>query len=84
MPTGSTDMGDISHAMPAIHPLFQISEPGNGNCHEAAFVKHADSERAYGAMIRVAKAMALTAYDLLAQPELLTAAKAEYAGISKT
>ncbi len=79
LPTGSTDMGDVSHVMPAIHPLFKISEPGEGNCHEGAFVKHADSPRGYEAMIRVAKAMAMTAWDLLAEPELLKAAKAEFA-----
>lgn len=78
-PTGSTDMGDVSHVMPAIHPLFKIADPGEGNCHEDAFVKHADSSRAYKAMIRVAKAMAMTAYDLLSEPELLKAANTEFA-----
>jgi metal-dependent amidase/aminoacylase/carboxypeptidase family protein len=78
MPTGSTDMGDVSHAIPSIHPLFQISDTGKGNCHEDTFVKYADSERGYAAMIRVAKAMAMTAYDLIAQPELLKEAKAEF------
>ena len=78
-PTGSTDMGDISHAMPAIHPMFQVSNPGEGTCHEDIFVQHSDSERAYAAMIRVAKAMALSAYELLANPETLAAAKAEFA-----
>lgn len=79
IPTGSTDMGDISHAIPAIHPIFAISSRGEGSCHEDAFVKHADAPRGYDAMIRVAKAMAQTAYDLLAEPELLKAAKAEFA-----
>jgi amidohydrolase len=78
MPTGSTDMGDVSHAIPSIHPLFQISDPGAGNCHEDAFVRYTDSERGYAAMIRVAKAMALTAYDLLANPQALAAAKEEF------
>ena len=78
MPTGSTDMGDVSHAITSIHPLFQISDTGKGNCHEDTFVKYADSERGYAAMIRVAKAMAMTAYDLIAQPELLKEAKAEF------
>jgi amidohydrolase len=79
MPTGSTDMGDVSHALPSIHPLFQISDTGTGNCHEDAFVRYADSERGYAAMIRVAKSMALTAYDLLANPDALDAAKSEFA-----
>jgi amidohydrolase len=77
-PTGSTDMGDVSHVIPAIHPSFAISRRGEGNCHEDAFVAHADSQRGYDAMIRVAKAMAMTAYDLLAEPELLAAAKKEF------
>ena len=82
-PTGSTDMGDVSHAMPAIHPMFQISTHGEGTCHEDVFVKYSDSERGYAAMIRVAKAMALSAYDLLANPDALAAARAEFAAAKK-
>jgi amidohydrolase len=82
-PTGSTDMGDVSHAIPAIHPMFQISNQGEGTCHEDVFVRYSDSERGYTAMLRVAKAMALTAYDLLANPEALAAAKAEFAAANK-
>ena len=82
-PTGSTDMGDISHAMPAIHPMFQISNPGDGTCHEDAFVRYSDSERGYKEMIRVAKAMALTSYDLLVKPDLLAAAKDEFNSAKK-
>ncbi len=79
MPTGSTDMGDVSHALAAIHPIFRIADPGAGNCHEERFAKHTDTARAYEAMIRVAKAMALTAYDLLAEPELMESARREFA-----
>ena len=79
LPTGSTDMGDISHAMPAIHPTFAIAQHGEGSCHEDRFVAHADSSRGYDAMIRVAKSLAMTAYDLISDRALLAAAKAEYA-----
>jgi amidohydrolase len=78
-PTGSTDMGDVSHVIPAIHPAFQVAKRGEGSCHEDAFVKHTDSEYGYAAMIRVAKALAMTAYDLLADPALLKSAKDEFA-----
>ncbi len=84
LPTGSTDMGDVSHELPAIHPLFRIADPHAGNCHEDAFEKLTDTARAYQAMIRVAKAMAMTAYDLLAQPELLKAAGSEFAARQET
>lgn len=79
VPTGSTDMGDVSHELPAIHPVFRIADRRQGNCHEQAFEKLTDTPRAYEAMLRVAKAMAMTAYDLLAEPELLKAAKEEFA-----
>ena len=79
LPTGSTDMGDISHAMPAIHPTFAIARHGEGSCHEDRFVAHADSSRGYDAMIRVAKSLAMTAYDLISDPGLMAAARAEYA-----
>jgi amidohydrolase len=82
-PTGSTDMGDVSHALPAIHPMFQVSNHGEGTCHEDAFVGHSDSNRGYMAMMRVAKAMALSAYELLANPQTLAAAKAEFAAAKK-
>jgi amidohydrolase len=78
MPTGSTDMGDVSHAIPSIHPVFRIADPGTGNCHEDRFEKHTDTPRAYGAMIRVAKAIAMTAYDLIAEPSLMESAKREF------
>jgi amidohydrolase len=79
MPTGSTDMGDVSHALAAIHPIFRIADPGAGNCHEERFAEQTDTPRAYEAMIRVAKAMALTAYDLLAEPALMESARREFA-----
>jgi amidohydrolase len=84
MPTGSTDMGDVSHALPAIHPIFRIADPGAGNCHEERFAKHTDTPRAYEAMIRVAKAMALTAYDLLAEPALMESARREFAACEQS
>jgi amidohydrolase len=84
MPAGSTDMGDVSHEIPAIHPVFRIGERGQGNCHEDAFEKLTDTPRAYEAMIRVAKAMAMTAYDLLAESDLLKAAKQEFAARSES
>jgi amidohydrolase len=82
-PTGSSDMGDISHALPAIHPMFQVSNHGEGTCHEDVFVKFSDSDRGYTAMLRVAKAMALSAYDLLTNADALAAAKNEFASARK-
>jgi hypothetical protein len=48
-------------------------------CHQDTFVECANRPRGYQTMLDAAKAMALTASDLLTQPALLAAAKAEWA-----
>ncbi len=56
--TGSTDMGDLSHVMPALHPYMGGARGG----HHAADFEIADPLLAY---LGPAKALALTAVDLL-------------------
>jgi metal-dependent amidase/aminoacylase/carboxypeptidase family protein len=56
--SGSTDMGDVSMILPAIHPFVGGSV---GGVHREAF-KHVDEEIAY---IIPAKVMAMTVVDLL-------------------
>jgi len=74
---GSTDMGDVSHAVPSIHPWLGICDKGETTCHQHAFAKCAASERGQEAMLAAAKAMALTAADVLADAGLREAARAE-------
>jgi len=74
---GSSDMGNVSQELPAIHPYITIVDPGTRG-HTPEFAAAAASERAQQALIRAAKAMAMTAVDLLTQPELLKQAKAEF------
>ncbi|HEX2035778.1 MAG TPA: amidohydrolase [Chloroflexota bacterium] len=68
--TGSTDMGDISHIMPSIHPYAAGAE---GTGHGVDY-RITDPE---GAILKPAKAMAMTVVDLLvgnaAQPILQAA-----------
>lgn len=75
---GSSDMGNVSHLLPAIHPYIPIVDPGIGS-HTPEFATAAASERGNRALIRAAKALAMTAVDLLTQPELVAQAKAEHA-----
>jgi amidohydrolase len=56
--TGSTDMGDVAHLIPAIHPHIAAAE-GRGHSEDYRIV---DPELAY---LMPAKAMAMTAIDLL-------------------
>jgi amidohydrolase len=73
---GSTDMGDVSHLVPAIHPYLAIA-PENIAGHTEEFKEYCISEAGKSAMLDAAKAMAMTAYDLLSDPELLRKAKEE-------
>ena len=46
---GSTDMGDVSHVVPAIHPWLAIVDEGAALCHEHRFAEaaaHATARRA--------------------------------------
>jgi metal-dependent amidase/aminoacylase/carboxypeptidase family protein len=75
---GSTDMGDISHAVPSIHPWLAICEKNETTCHQHAFAACAAGERGAQAMLAAAKAMALTAADLLTDGALREAARKEH------
>ncbi|MCL6648540.1 MAG: M20 family metallopeptidase [Chloroflexi bacterium] len=73
----STDMGNVSYVVPAIHPLFAIETEG-GN-HTPAFAEAARSEQAHRAMLDAAIALAATALDCYEDPALLAAARAAFA-----
>ena len=74
---GSTDMGNVSHVVPAIHPTLAIA-PSEVAGHSQAFLEASGSLRGYQAMIDAAKALAMTGADLLADPSLVENAKLEF------
>lgn len=76
---GSTDMGDVSQVIPSIHPYVSIG-PKSLAGHTVEFREASLSERGFAAMVAAAKAMALTAYDLLSQPELLARVRRDFNG----
>jgi amidohydrolase len=61
--TGSTDMGNVSHAVPSIHPMIQVSTPDVA-IHTPAFAAFAAQDPGDRAVIDGAKAMAMTVADL--------------------
>jgi len=75
---GSTDMGDVSHVVPAIHPYLAICGRGESMCHEGAFAAHAGSDAGLAAMLDGARALALTADELLANDTLRAAVRKEF------
>ena len=73
---GSTDMGNVTYAVPGLHPSYAVeSKAGN---HNAGFTEAAGSEEGHARMITASKALALTVLDLFAEPELLVEAKREF------
>jgi amidohydrolase len=74
---GSTDMGDISQMLPAIHPYIEIA-PDTVAAHTTEFAAAAGSDAGRQAMLNAAKAMAMTCLDLFYRPELLQQARAEF------
>ncbi|MEZ4219887.1 MAG: M20 family metallopeptidase [Polyangiaceae bacterium] len=77
---GSTDMGDVSQVVPAIHPYLAICDEWETACHQHRFAECAKSPRGLETMVVAAKALARTAYSALSKPELLARARAEYEG----
>ena len=75
---GSSDFGNLSHVLPAIHPYLKIAPQGTSN-HTPAFAEAAGSPEGLAGMVTAAKALAATAVDLALEPELLERAKADFA-----
>jgi amidohydrolase len=77
---GSTDMGDVSQVVPAIHPWLQICDTGKTTCHQREFAACAASDRGMETMIVAAKCMARTTADLLEDASFLAMVKDEFQG----
>jgi amidohydrolase len=75
---GSTDMGDVSHSVPSIHPWLAIVEEGAAMCHEHAFADAASTDQAGKTALVAAKAMARTAVEFLADPALRAQVSSEW------
>jgi amidohydrolase len=76
--TGSTDLGNLSHRMPAIHPMIAVSEPTVA-LHTVEFAAAACSPAGDRAVRDGALGLALTAVDYLADADLRKAVHAEFA-----
>ena len=74
---GSTDMGNVSQILPAIHPYIGIAPEGTPG-HSTAFRDAAATPEAHEAALYAAKALALVAIAALAEPALLERARAEF------
>ncbi len=74
---GSTDMGNVSHVTPALHPYLSIG-PEDLVVHSPEFAEAATSEQAFEAMMDAAKALAATGIDVLLKPGLREAMQEDF------
>ncbi len=75
---GSSDVGNVSQVVPTIQPLVKIAPDGTP-IHSRAFEAAAVSPLAREGLVIAAKALALTAHDVLADPALLARIRQEFA-----
>ena len=66
---GSSDMGNLSHYLPAIHPYLAIVDPEIPG-HSVEFRDATTSSRGRQTLLTAAKMLAMTAWDFLNSPEL--------------
>jgi amidohydrolase len=71
---GSSDMGNVSQVVPALHPYLAIG-PEDLVGHTAEFREAAASPAGHAGLINAAKSMAMTAVDLLAEPANMSQVK---------
>jgi amidohydrolase len=72
---GSSDIGNVSQIVPTLNPYIKI---GDAPTHSLGFAEAAISDFAARRMIVAAKAMAMTAIDLLMIPDKMTAVWDEF------
>lgn len=73
---GSSDIGNISHAVPTIYANVQVSL--NASVHEAAFLEEVVTPFAYEQLKKTIQAMAGTAFELINNPMSLKLIQDEF------
>ncbi|MEX5637245.1 amidohydrolase [Parafrankia sp. FMc2] len=77
-PAGSSDIGNLSQLMPVIHPYIQVAETGTPG-HSDAMREASATPFAHDRTQVAAAGLARVVADLLTEPELLAAAREEFA-----
>ena len=75
---GSTDMGNVSYAVPSIHPMIKVA-PGGIAIHTPDFAVHAGSEAGDQAVVDGALTMAMTIVDCWTDHEAMDAIRGAFA-----
>lgn len=74
--SASTDMGNVSHEVPSIHPVYAIDTTAPNHSH--AFTTAAITEKANERTLIASKAMAMTAIDVLCNSDLIEKVRQDF------
>lgn len=74
----SSDIGNVSQIVPAMQPEFEIGAVAPHVNHTVGFADVTGSESAQEYTLVVMEALAKTAIELMANPDLMTAVKVEF------
>ncbi|XP_041661744.1 peptidase M20 domain-containing protein 2-like [Cheilinus undulatus] len=74
--SGSTDFGNVTFVVPGIHPYFYIGSKALNHTEE--YTVASGDAKAQFFTLRAAKALAMTALDVLLRPEVLQRVKEEF------
>ncbi|KAL8186249.1 UNVERIFIED_CONTAM: hypothetical protein K2H54_066613 [Gekko kuhli] len=74
--SGSTDFGNVTFVVPGIHPYFYIGSDALN--HTEQYTAAAGSEEAQFYALRTAKALAMTALDVIFKPDLLEKVREDF------
>lgn len=72
----SSDMGDVSHVVPSIHPTYSIGTKSAN--HSVEFAQASATAEAQATTLITAKSMALLGLDVLCEEGFLNEAKAQF------
>ena len=75
--SGSTDMANVSHLVPSIHPMIAAGPP-EAQLHTVDFARHARSSTGDRAVVDGAKLLALTAIDVWVDENLRQSVRADF------
>ncbi|KAK3701459.1 hypothetical protein QZH41_014542, partial [Actinostola sp. cb2023] len=76
LPMGSTDMGNVSYTVPSIHPMYGIDTTAPNHSH--GFTAAAATDAAHEKTLIAAKALAMTAIDVMSNPDTLKLIKEQF------
>jgi len=74
---GSSDIGNVSHVIPAIHPYISICDDSIAG-HSTEFAEASASKRGHEVMLNAAKALAMTAIDLFTDSQMMDRVREEF------